>query len=388
MDATDPPDMRGRFVEAMSQIAATVNVVTTDGPAGRFGVTVSAMSAVSADGAAPTLLVCVHGDSPAAAAIRANGAFCVNVLSDDQSYISDTFAGRFKDRFADRFDCTDWTSMPSGAARVVDPLVAFDCRVQTATDVGTHTVFIGAVGDVFQAPRGAPLIYARRAYGSAQRLEPVQPLDEPDAAMLNFGCFKTFGPFVVPALVAAMAADPQPVRLNMIEGDQRHVQEGLLAGQTDVALLYDLDLSPLLEAVALTRMEPHVLLAADHPLAGRGPLALADLAALPMVLLNTAPSRDYFLGMFTDRGLVPRVAYSANSLEMVRGLVGHGLGFALLATRPAADVSYDGRAVTVAPLVDATQPSTIVMATVKGRARPGAVDRFAWLAQTHFALDA
>jgi hypothetical protein len=53
----------GRCVSAscngMSHAACTVNVVTTDGAAGRHGVTVSAMVSVSADTPQPTLLVCI-----------------------------------------------------------------------------------------------------------------------------------------------------------------------------------------------------------------------------------------------------------------------------------------------------------------------------------------
>ena len=73
------PDLRARFLAGMSHAAATVNVVTTDGAAGRHGVTVSAMSSVSADTAKPTLLVCVNEASASAAAILENGIFCVNV---------------------------------------------------------------------------------------------------------------------------------------------------------------------------------------------------------------------------------------------------------------------------------------------------------------------
>ena len=42
-------DLRQDFLDGMSFVAATVNVVATDGPAGRVGTTVSAMSSVSAD---------------------------------------------------------------------------------------------------------------------------------------------------------------------------------------------------------------------------------------------------------------------------------------------------------------------------------------------------
>jgi hypothetical protein len=80
-----PAIPRDRFLDAMSRVAATVNVVTTDGPGGRAGVTVSAMTPVSADGAAPTLLICLHEDSRTTPAIAANRCFCINVLREDQA---------------------------------------------------------------------------------------------------------------------------------------------------------------------------------------------------------------------------------------------------------------------------------------------------------------
>ena len=58
---TSHPELRQRFLTGMSNAACTVSVVTTDGPAGRFGVTVSAMASVSADTPKPTLLVCEIG---------------------------------------------------------------------------------------------------------------------------------------------------------------------------------------------------------------------------------------------------------------------------------------------------------------------------------------
>jgi len=158
-------DLRQRFLNGMGQAACTVNIITTDGPAGRAGVTVSAMSSVSADTARPTLLVCVHHLAQAAQRIVENGNFCVNVLKDDQSNVSDVFAGRFSDKFPDKFDCTKWVEMPTGAPRVVDPLVAFDCKVVSSERVGTHFVFFGEVEDMFHYENGSPLIYTNRSYG-------------------------------------------------------------------------------------------------------------------------------------------------------------------------------------------------------------------------------
>ena len=53
---------------------------------------------------------------------------------------------------------------------------------------------------------------------------------------------------------------------------------------------------------------------------------------------------------------------------MVRGLVGHGLGYSLLATKPANNMSYDGRALVMRPLAEEVATSRLVLATLAGRA--------------------
>jgi len=65
----------------MRQVAATVTVVTTDGPSGQAGATVSAFTSLSAD--PPSVLVCLRADSRIARAVQDNGVFCVNVLPED-----------------------------------------------------------------------------------------------------------------------------------------------------------------------------------------------------------------------------------------------------------------------------------------------------------------
>jgi len=392
MNSTPPPDatIRERFIGGMSRAASTVNIVTTDGVAGRMGVTVSAMSSVSADAPRPTLLVCVHHQSPVADAIIANGVFCVNILKDDQSYISDAFAGRFRDQLADKFDCTNWETMPSGAPRVVDPLVAFDCKVLSADRIGTHHVFFGEVDDVFIADRGSPLIYARRAYGAATRIEAAASVKSGMAAVdskLTVACFHTIGPIMLPDIIRRMVGSDPGLHIGLVEGDQRRVQESLLSGECDVALLYDIGLSDGLETRLLVELPPYVLLAHDHVLADKPALTPADLADHPMVMLNVSPSQDYFTTVLQAAGVTPRVAYRSGNFEMVRGLVGQGLGYTLLTTRPAASVSYDGRLLVTRPLQADTAPSRVMLATRKGETPSVAVDKFIWFCRDFFDPD-
>jgi flavin reductase len=128
------------------------------------------MSSVSADTLRPSLLVCLHTEGRATPLIMQNRVFCVNVLRDDQSAISDLFAGRIEVPGGDRFAGTDWVAGQTGAPRVASALAAFDCRLTDATRMGTHQVIFGAVEGIYMADHGSPLIYSRRAYGRAAAL--------------------------------------------------------------------------------------------------------------------------------------------------------------------------------------------------------------------------
>lgn len=167
-----PPHMRttgnagfaGReaFVRAMSRTVSGVNVVTTDGPAGRFGVTVSAFSPVSAD--PPMVLVCINRRSPVASALRCNGEFCVNVLAAPHERIADTFAGRPREGAPYEFAGAAWTVDAGRAPRLVDACATLDCVLQDARELGSHTVFTGRVTAAAAGSR-APLLYCDRTYG-------------------------------------------------------------------------------------------------------------------------------------------------------------------------------------------------------------------------------
>ena len=154
------PELKQQFFDGMSHAACTVNVVTTDGPAGRHGATVSAFCSVSAD--PPSALVCLKADSRIARAVTANRAFCVNVLPQPRRDLADRFAGCHDDQVADRFEgiaCeTDSETGPAlaGATR-------FSCKLQETVDFGSHRIFIGRVVQVRQGSP-APLTYLNGAY--------------------------------------------------------------------------------------------------------------------------------------------------------------------------------------------------------------------------------
>jgi flavin reductase (DIM6/NTAB) family NADH-FMN oxidoreductase RutF len=379
--------LRQQFLRGMSYAASTVNVVTTDGVAGRHGVTVSAMVSVSADTPQPTLLVCIHRLSPVVTAVLENGVFCVNVLRDDQAHISDNFAGRSGAHGAAKFDCATWTTQLTGAPRVVDSLVAFDCRVTASERVGSHFVVFGSVQDIFVSGVGAPLIYANRAYGVPRRFHQRRSARRGAAAgSLAVGCDQMLAPYILPALVARLTKLHPEIALTLIEADHEHLVASLRRNDTDIALLHDEGMGPDFRVERLAELTPYVLLPDGHPLASAPGVALRDLVQEPLVLLDIEPNRNHTLSLFRECGLEPQIGYRSRSLEMVRGLVGHGLGYSLLATKPANNMTYDGRALVARPLTDSVKNSRLIVAALDGRSMSALAVEFAEHCRTLFGV--
>lgn len=149
------------FVSAMGLAATGVSVVTTDGPFGRFGLTVSAVSSVSAE--PPLVLVCINRKSPAMAAVDGNGVFAVNLLGAGHRAYAETFSGRPREGNPFDFANHDWREGETGLPLVKDATASFECVTDRSLDAGTHRIYIGRV---IAAHRGEadPLVYCNRAF--------------------------------------------------------------------------------------------------------------------------------------------------------------------------------------------------------------------------------
>lgn len=160
--APDMHDTRDHFKAAMANAVTGVNLVTTDGPMGRCGVTVSAMSSVSAD--PPMVLVCINANSYASGVIDKNGVFCVNVLGAAQQAIAEVFAGVGKLPPEERFARGKWEPGESGSPALVGSVATFDCAVYRSYTAGSHRIFVGEVLQCREGD-GEALLYSRRQFG-------------------------------------------------------------------------------------------------------------------------------------------------------------------------------------------------------------------------------
>ncbi|SLN64384.1 LysR family transcriptional regulator [Oceanibacterium hippocampi] len=167
---------------------------------------------------------------------------------------------------------------------------------------------------------------------------------------LDIGCFPTAGPAYMPSRIKGFAVEQPDVTVVLHEGHQEFLLNGLTNGRFEIAITYDLHIDQAVVFEPLLTLPAYVIVSEDHRFAERASLDLAELVDEPLILLDLPLSRDYFLSLFFNAGLRPKIAYQTTSLEMVRGLVANGLGFSLLNSRVAMTLAPDGKPYRCIPL--------------------------------------
>lgn len=170
------------------------------------------------------------------------------------------------------------------------------------------------------------------------------------AGPLTVGCFRTIAPLLLPGLLQSFTALHPGVELDFLEGPVPELEQAMRDGRCDLAIVDALAVSSDMRHEPLFAARAYALFATDDPLAARESVTVEELAQRDMILFDLPPSRDLLEGIFTRAGLVARVRHRTSSHELVRGLVGRGLGFALLVSRPLHDLTHEGLPLAAVPL--------------------------------------
>lgn len=160
---SQPLEPRQRdFREAMAQMSAAVSIVTSDGPAGRCGITATAVCSVT--DAPPTVLVCVNQSSACNAVFKANGRLCINVLSAEQEEAARHFAGMTGVAMGERFAHDVWGLGRGGQPLLQGALASLEGRIGELQEVGSHSVLLVELDDIRLGDEGDSLVYFARGF--------------------------------------------------------------------------------------------------------------------------------------------------------------------------------------------------------------------------------
>jgi DNA-binding transcriptional LysR family regulator len=153
---------------------------------------------------------------------------------------------------------------------------------------------------------------------------------------LRMASFPTAGATLMPVAIAMFRAQHPEVELTRAAGEPEEIAPRLFAGEFDLALLFEFEGtsdSLVTDLVRQPLFEDPMFLAlpADHPLANRRTLRLADLRAEAWVQTSSSsPCARHVVRCCHAAGFDPIVSFESDDYQTVQGLVAAGVGVALI----------------------------------------------------------
>jgi DNA-binding transcriptional LysR family regulator len=153
---------------------------------------------------------------------------------------------------------------------------------------------------------------------------------------LRVASFPSAGATIMPLAVATFRHRHPDVALTLAEGEPEEIAPRLRAGEFDLALLFEFPGTRERPGVGLRNVtlleDPmHVALPAEHPLADKPALTLADLRDENWVQTSaSSPCARHVVRSCLAAGFEPIVTFESDDYETVQGLVAAGVGVALI----------------------------------------------------------
>lgn len=157
---TQSVEFSKQFREAMAHLSAAVSIVTTNGKAGKAGLTVSSVSSVTDSPA--TLLFCINQNSHVHNIIKQNGKVCINVLNHNQEELAKHFAAMLNSTMEERFEWDIWDNGFDEQPVLQGAISALQGNIVDEHSVGTHTIFIVELSHIDVSPNHSLVYFGRQ----------------------------------------------------------------------------------------------------------------------------------------------------------------------------------------------------------------------------------
>jgi LysR family nitrogen assimilation transcriptional regulator len=159
----------------------------------------------------------------------------------------------------------------------------------------------------------------------------VNAKDQPVSGAVSIGLPTSTGAVLsTPPLLRAKQLFPG-IRIHLIESLTGYLEEWVMAGRLDLAVLYNAEPSSKLTLTPLMLEELHLVAAAAGPLAARRTMPFAELHRYPLIV----PGSPHALRRLIDaaarsHGVELNIAYEVDSLPVLKTLVQSGEACAIL----------------------------------------------------------
>lgn len=188
-------------------------------------------------------------------------------------------------------------------------------------------------GHAILTPAGREAEVRARAVLSAAR-DLVDWFDAPGrglAGTIRFGASTTLGPYRLPYVIGQLHAENPGLGLFVEEAPPNVLADGLMQGAHDMILVQLPLIGADVRTLRLFREPLELIVARDHPFAGRACVAATELADATVLTLGPGYALRKQTEDICERlGCQLRSDYQGSSLDALRLMVGMGMGVAFL----------------------------------------------------------
>lgn len=209
-------------------------------------------------------------------------------------------------------------------------------------------------------PRIAALTREAEQLSDDMRTRGGQPMGDVRVGLL---------PSTVPLLAGPLWSEIQrqwpQVRIHLTEGSSAQLEEWVVQGRLDLALLLREEDTAYPHEALLARLALDLIVPAGHPIAKRKTISFKEVAGLPLVLPSEPhPLRARLAGLARKKGFSLMQALEADSIGLQHEIVASGGGFAITAGVLA---PREARRLVAVRIVQPSLSRTIVLGVTKHR---------------------
>ncbi|MEV0294146.1 LysR family transcriptional regulator [Nocardia sp. NPDC050710] len=219
--------------------------------------------------------------------------------------------------------------------------------------------------------------HARRAQSELDAAaRTIADLTNPAKGVVRLAFLHSFGGWLVPQLVGGFRRGSGGITVTLRQGAAEKLTHLVLDGVADLAIVSPRPAVPGLGWRGLLHQPLVLAVPAEHRLAGRRQVRLADLADAEFITMHPGfGMRRIFDDLCAAADIRPRIAFESSDLMTVSGLVAAGLGVAVLPLEDPAPVGARIGPVTI-PLADAGAAREVGLIWSAAAAPSDAVRRF------------
>ncbi len=218
-----------------------------------------------------------------------------------------------------------YTSQPGISKQI--RLLEDELGVEIFSRSGKHLTRVTPAGDEILRVAGDIL----RKVDSIKQL--AQEHNDPRRGSLTIATTHTQARYALPPVIEAFIDKYPEVSLHMHQGTPMQISEQAVDGSVDFAIATEaLELFHDLLMMPCYRWNRCILVPRDHPLVQVSKLTLEEVSTYPLVTYVFGfTGRSRLDEAFNDRGLIPKVVFTATDSDVIKTYVRLGLGVGIVA---------------------------------------------------------